>query len=633
VPAPPSSRWLFGPLPDLILGCGLGYGLIFALLVFAGPELRRIAPDGLMPLALLLTGTPHYGATLLRVYERAEDRRAYVFFSVWATLAVWALFVVGLHSVLVGSLLLTVFLTWSPWHYTGQNYGVALMLLRRRGVNVTPTTKRLVYTSFLSSYFLTVLAIHGATESVDYAPLTYGSTVYRFLPLGIPVAVQEWAFLGVGVVWLGALLASGFLLLRRATPGDVGPAALVAGVQALWFAVPVLARRAGVLQSVEPLSVQYAAYAFLWVAIGHSVQYLWVTSYYARQSSRAPQLGRYFAKTIFAGAAIWTVPALLFAPGVLGQVPFDAGLATMVAVTVNLHHFILDGAIWKLRDGPVARVLLRAGTPAAADAVAMALSRTPLRRLVAPVVYLVGAACVAIIVTSTLEEEFGVRRAFAHGDVGRVQQASARLERMGRASPQLLANAGVLAVTTGDLDTGRREIERSLALWPTADGWRALGWLYQSSGEPEKAIVPYKTALELRPGWPQVSNDLAWIRATHTNFAVRDPAEAIRLAEQAARATRQDDPTVLDTLGAAYAAAGRFDAAAKLAERAAALAREKGKRELASEIDARLAGYRSGSPFREDPVAAASRRADARFDVTNPEGRVIDSVTTENTRR
>ncbi len=623
VPASPSSRWLFGPLPDLLLGCGIGYGLIFTVLVLVGPQVRAMLPDGLMPLVLLVTGTPHYGATLLRVYERAEDRRAYVFFSIWATLAVWTLFLVGLHSVLVGSILLTIFLTWSPWHYTGQNYGVALMLLRRRGVEVTPNTKRLIYTSFLSSFVLTVLAIHGATESVDYAPITYGSTLYHFLPLGIPIGIQSAAFLVVGAVWLGALFAAGFSLLRQGTAADVAPAGVVAGVQALWFALPVIARGAGWLRGVTPFSVEYAAYTFLWVAVGHSVQYLWITAYFAQKSNRAPRLGSYLAKALCAGAAIWTVPALLMAPGVLGRVPFDAGLATMVAVAVNLHHFILDGAIWKLRDGAVARVLIRSAAPPEPISPAPG-AVTPLRGLVAPALYLVGAACAAIIALATLEEEFGVRRAFAQGNVENVEVATARLERMGRASAELLANTGVLAVNQGDVETGRREIARSLELWPSAEGWRALGWLYQHSGEPEKAIVPYKNALALRPGWPQVSNDLAWIRATHQSFAVRDPAEAVRLAEQAARAAGEGDPSVLDTLAAAYAAAGRFGAAVKVSEQAAALAREGKDPELAAEIEQRTAGYRRGSPFREDPSAA--RRSNVRFDVKNPEGQLVNPI-------
>jgi hypothetical protein len=35
------------------------------------------------------------------------------------------------------------------------------------------------------------------------------------------------------------------------------------------------------------------------------------------------------------------------------------GLGLLTASIVNLHHFVLDGAIWTLRDGRVARMLLR----------------------------------------------------------------------------------------------------------------------------------------------------------------------------------------------------------------------------------------------------------------------------------
>ena len=62
---------------------------------------------------------------------------------------------------------------------------------------------------------------------------------------------------------------------------------------------------------------------------------------------------------MLAGAAIWTAPVLLLAPGVFGRVPYDLGLSALVAAAVNLHHFVLDGAIWKLRDGRVARIPLR----------------------------------------------------------------------------------------------------------------------------------------------------------------------------------------------------------------------------------------------------------------------------------
>ena len=62
------------------------------------------------------------------------------------------------------------------------------------------------------------------------------------------------------------------------------PAMLVTASQGLWFAAPALARFAGWFQTSGPLSLEYSTYLFAWVGIAHSVQYLWVTSYYAARS-------------------------------------------------------------------------------------------------------------------------------------------------------------------------------------------------------------------------------------------------------------------------------------------------------------------------------------------------------------
>jgi hypothetical protein len=200
-PASP-RRWLFGPLPDLLLGCGLAYALVFVTMSFAGPSLRWAVPFGLSPIVALLAGTPHYGATLLRVYERRADRRAYSLFAVWATLAVAVAFVAGLWNVALGSWIVTIYLTWSPWHYTGQNYGIALMFLGRRGVRPAPATKRWIYASFVTSFLLTVLAIHAPAPSADYAPLQYQGSQYALLPLGIPGEIHRWLFLGAAGAYL-----------------------------------------------------------------------------------------------------------------------------------------------------------------------------------------------------------------------------------------------------------------------------------------------------------------------------------------------------------------------------------------------------------------------------------------------
>jgi len=595
--AAPARPWLYGPVPDLLLGCGLAYVGFFFVLAAAGDGVRRLVPYELSPLLALATGAPHYGATLLRVYERREDRRAYLLFTLHLTVLVWALFVACLHSPWLGSLVLTVYLTWSPWHYTGQNYGIAMLFLRRRGVPVSSRAKQLVYASFVLSFLLTAVVIHTAQHGVDYAPVSYANTAYEMIPLGIPGAVAKPLVVVLALAWAGSLLASAVVLGRVASAAALLPSACLALSQALWFAVPVIAREVGWMQGIDPLSTTHAAYTFLWIAAAHSVQYLWVSSYFAKTGGRAASQTGYYARTLLAGAGIWVVPALLFAPGVLGALPYDSGLAVMVAAAVNLHHFLLDGAIWKLRDGRVARVLLRGAGPESAIA-------PPRGPRLWPAVAAAGVVSVLVLGYGTVEQEL-VRQAVARGDLARAESGIARLAWLGRDGPGLRIAYAHAAAAAGRHAEARAHAERALALRPSAESWRALGSVEQQAGRLPEALRAYQEALGLRPGWPPAANDLAWIRATSPDASLRDPPEAVRLAEAAARDTGLRDPAILDTLAAAYAASLRFRDAVATAERAAAAARAAGQDALASDVETRLAGYREGRVARSAAAAPA----------------------------
>jgi hypothetical protein len=396
-----TGRWLFGPVPDLLLGCGLGYLLLFAAFLATDTERASIAALGVVPLVSILTGTPHYGATLLRVYESREERRKYAFFAIWVTAAVWALFYLGLYSVLLGSLLLTLYLSWSPWHYTGQNYGIAVMFLRRRGVPLEARTKRLLYLSFVLSYGLTLLALHGASDQGSYSSVApYKGGSFQLIRLGIPSPYWEVAFVLVGIAYLGTLVGAGAALLRVASARSLLPTATLALTQMLWFAAPVAARHWGLLGPEAPLSTDLTAYAFFWVATGHSVQYLWITTYYAAGSRPAGPRAFYLLKTLAAGSFIWSVPGLVYGltveGGPLGGVAQGADVFILLASIVNLHHFILDGAIWKLRDGRVARVLIRQEPEVRPEPI----DAHPPRRWLAPVVYALGTAATIQVLSS-----------------------------------------------------------------------------------------------------------------------------------------------------------------------------------------------------------------------------------------
>jgi len=84
---------------------------------------------------------------------------------------------------------------------------------------------------------------------------------------------------------------------------------------------------------------------------------------------------------------------------------------------------------------------------------------------------------------------------------------------------------------------------------------------------------------------------------------VRRPDEAIRLAERAAELTQYQNAVFLDTLAAAYAAAGRFDQAVKTAQGALALIPDVQTGELADGIRARVELYKQARPYREPAPA------------------------------
>jgi Tfp pilus assembly protein PilF len=314
------------------------------------------------------------------------------------------------------------------------------------------------------------------------------------------------------------------------------------------------------------------------------------------------------------------VRAPLFAPGLAGRVPLDSGLEALVAAVVNIHHFVLDGAIWKLRDGRIARILIRSGQ----EPVPVGSGSGVIRRRwsAAPLVWVVGAACVLVIVLGTLESEFGLHRAAERRDPERMAQAVQRLAWLGRDSANARTVLGVLRAQAGDWEEGIRDVKRSLSLYPTAKGWDALGQVYVEAGEPELAIRCYRTALARSPGMSVAENDLAWLRATHPDPRVRDSGEAVALAEETARATGYAQPTVLDTLAAAYASASRFRQAQRVAARARELAIASGDADLADEIEARRQLYAARQPYR-DTVPAGGRASTATSGyegVRGPEG-------------
>jgi tetratricopeptide (TPR) repeat protein len=93
-------------------------------------------------------------------------------------------------------------------------------------------------------------------------------------------------------------------------------------------------------------------------------------------------------------------------------------------------------------------------------------------------------------------------------------------------------------------------------------------------------------------------NYLAWVLATSPDPNMRNPSEAIRIAKEVNSETNYKDASMLDTLGAAYASAGRFADAIETTQKALGLAQQNDK-DLLGPIQSHLDLYNVSKPYIE----------------------------------
>ena len=160
-------------------------------------------------------------------------------------------------------------------------------------------------------------------------------------------------------------------------------------------------------------------------------------------------------------------------------------------------------------------------------------------------------------------------------------------------------NLAAMLQLAGQFDEALDHYRRALALRP--DNIEARGNLAQllsRQGRSSEAVTEFERVLAVRAEDPQALSGLAWIRATAADAALRNPEQAIQLAERAAALTRRRDLAALDALAAAYAAAGRFDDAVTTAQAAVDSAVAGGQIDIAAQFRERLALYQRRESYR-----------------------------------
>jgi tetratricopeptide (TPR) repeat protein len=150
----------------------------------------------------------------------------------------------------------------------------------------------------------------------------------------------------------------------------------------------------------------------------------------------------------------------------------------------------------------------------------------------------------------------------------------------------------------GRIDEAMSEYRAAIAAEPALPAPRcSLARALTVTGRPGDAAREYQAALAVAPDSAPCLINFAWLLAAHEDTTVRQPVQAVALAEHAVAVTEPDSADALDALGAAYASAGRFDDAVAAAVRAVALFESAGQRPAVDEVRTRIDLYRRHVPF------------------------------------
>ena len=128
---------------------------------------------------------------------------------------------------------------------------------------------------------------------------------------------------------------------------------------------------------------------------------------------------------------------------------------------------------------------------------------------------------------------------------GRLDEAIDYYQRAVKADPKAAdayQNLGSALATCGRLGEAAAQFHQALELKPDyASAHKNLGVALIGMRQLDEALVHFRAALEIEPDWAECLDGAAWILATHPSPDVRQPEEAIRLAERAAGADAESE--------------------------------------------------------------------------------------------
>ncbi len=343
-------NWILNPTVDLIFCCG---GLLW-LMYLANLVFGSHLPMANGPLILLtVAGThilseTHTASTLERLHQSEPTRKALSNFGLIASVVCFLLAVASLVTPGLPAIFAKIYLLWIVQHFMAQSYGIALIYCYKRNYIMNLWEKRIF------KLVIDATIAYGILKQLTFKEWSMDKFIGQTLPFWGPLpepifAVADWT-LKIAVVAFVAMIVRKFITERKVFPL---PAALITVSAVAIFTLP---------KSVT---------TSLWVyvpAFYHGSQYLVVsTSYFLKERGlpenvSTAQVGKLLFKptTLKYFATLFVIGVFIYGglPGLLQDFGFDYKIAfATIFCVINFHHFLIDAAIWRLRD-PRVRTLL-----------------------------------------------------------------------------------------------------------------------------------------------------------------------------------------------------------------------------------------------------------------------------------
>lgn len=345
-----TDPYFVGPWTDFMFIGGLSL-LVLPLLFPLSSEPYYAKVLEMAFLAQIIVNFPHFSATIYRLYRKKENIAAFPLTSYVIPPVIAAFTVIALQfPAYFAAIFILIYLLWSPYHFSGQSSGITMIYARRNGYFIG-RRERLFMSGFIFSSFLLnfiwLMLQGGYTRAAIRSGGSGGleETVgMAFTTLNIPEWVQYPVALAVVVCAVGFF----YLITRQAVEKGRRYPELMVFLPALshffWFT----------------FSARFGILAFIaFVPLFHSLQYLfvaWAVQMRERRSERAAhkldiiphkETAVWYVLNILGGCILFLILPHFLA-GIF-QINFWTSFF-IVAVGIQLHHFFVDGVIWKLRD-------------------------------------------------------------------------------------------------------------------------------------------------------------------------------------------------------------------------------------------------------------------------------------------